>query len=346
VIRPNAQSAIIVQKPLTCSSAPEMERPAYNVPVPTAVVACSGRVSPKSSSRKSVQASQRRRPAARRQPPRTGRLREPQLGAAYDAFIEPMRTLADPAKVSDAFDAEGIASVLIGQVLPAGLAGDRLVNAMLDVVDELARGGLAHAYLALRTLAVVGPPEIFEPAMRAADRMAAGADCPGSSTAWVAQLGQITSGACAMLADPYGETQTLLCEFAYADGARAHGVLATVDAAWHGGLAALTIVDEPDLVRRQLARRARREDTTVREIPAPEAGQRLLAGIDAFLRHGRPPEMDREDGVYGELCDSLSIARHRARTLVGSADQPPVADDVAARWPQDVRQQIAAEFLA
>jgi hypothetical protein len=123
-------------------------------------------------------------------------------------------------------------------------------------------------------------------------------------------------------------------------------VLATVDAAWHGGLAALTIVDEPDLVRRQLARRARREDTTVREIPAPEAGQRLLGGIDAFLRHGRPPEMDREDGIYGELCDTLSIARHRARTLAGSADQRPVPDDVAARWPQDVRQQIAAEFLA
>lgn len=297
-------------------------------------MACSGRVSPKSSSRKSVQASQRRLPANRRQPSGTGRLREPQLRAAYDAFIEPMRELADPAKVPDAFDAEGTVSVLIGRVLQVGLAADVQGNAMLDVVDLLARSGLAHAYLALRTLAVIGPPEVSEPATRAADRMAAVADGAGGSPAWAAQLGQATPGACVVLADPFGETQTLLCEFAYADGARAHGVLASLDAAWHGGLAALTIVEQPDLVRQQLTRRARREGTTVREIPASEAGQRL------------PPEMDRESDTYRDLCDTFSIARHRASALAGRAGQPARPDSAASRWPQDVRLQIAEEFLA
>ena len=44
------------------------------------------------------------------------------------------------------------------------------------------------------------------------------------------QPGKVTPGACVVLADAYGETQTLLCEFAYAGGARAHGVVAALDA--------------------------------------------------------------------------------------------------------------------
>jgi hypothetical protein len=293
---------------------------------------------------KPVKTSQCRHPADRRHPPRPDRLREPGLRAAYDAIIEPMRDLADPARVPDAFEAEVMVGVLVGMVFQAGLASDLLTTALLDVVDELARSGLAHAYPGLRTLAVVGPPEISGPAARAADGIAAAAERGGGSPAWTGQLGQTTPGACVALADPYGETQTLLCEFAYADGAGAHGLLATLDATWHGGVVALTIVDRPDQARQQLDKRARREDTTVREIPAPDAALRLQAGIDAFLRHGRPPGADPKDETYGELCASLSIARHRAATLAGRAGQPPEA--AAARRPQHARQQLAEEFLA
>ena len=342
-------------------------------------LACSGRVSPKSKSRKPAKARQRRHPAERRQPSRTGRFREPGLRAAYDAIIEPMRDLTDPAIVPDAYEAEVMVSVLIGLVIQAGLTSDLLATALLDVEDELARSGLAHAYPALRTLAVLGPPEISEPAARSADRMAhlagrlpdrtaelttAAASVDGFP-AWVTQLGQVTPGTCVVLADPYGETQTLLCEFAYVGGARTHGVLATLDAAWHGGLTALEIVDQPALARQRLARLAGREGVALQEIPASDAGQRLRAAIGAFLRHGRPPEMGQKDDSHGELCASLSIARHRASILADCAgiladspdqprDQPsdelpnqsPLPDDVAGRWLQDLREQIAQQFLA
>lgn len=76
--------------------------------------------------------------------------------AAYDAIIEPMRDLADPARVPDAFEAEVMVGVLVGMVFQVGLADGLLTTALLDVVDELARSGLAHAYPSLRTL--LGPP--------------------------------------------------------------------------------------------------------------------------------------------------------------------------------------------
>lgn len=307
-------------------------------------------VSPKSRGRKSVKTSQRRHPADRAGPAPRSRLREPRLRAAYDAIIEPMRDLTDPARVPDAFEAEMMVGVLVGMVFQAGLDGSldggRLTAVLLDVVDELARSGLAHAYPGLRTLAVVGPPEISGLAARAAEGIAAAAEHSGGSPAWTGQLGQVTPGTCVVLADPYDETQTLLCEFAYADGARAHGVWAALDATWHGSVVALTIVDRPDQARRQLDKRARRDGTTVREIPAPDAAMRLQAGIDAFLQYGRPPGADREDDTYGELCAALSIARQRTATLAGRSGQGPVPAAAADLWSQDARRQIAEEFLA
>jgi hypothetical protein len=270
----------------------------------------------------------------------------PRLSAAYDAFIEPMASLTDPAQVPDAYSAEIMVSVLVGMVFQAGLDGDLLTSALLDVVDKLARGGLAHDYLGLRTLAVVGPPGISGPAARAAERIAAAAERAGGAPAWAGQLGQVTPGACVVLADAYGETQTLLCEFAYAGGARAHQVWAVLDATWHGGVVALTIADEPGQARQLLDTQAHRDGTSVREIPVPEAGRRLQAGIDAFLRHGQPPGTGQKDDAYGDLCAALSVAWHRAVTLAGTADPQPAPIGVAALWPQDVRLRVTEEFLA
>jgi len=309
-------------------------------------VACSGRVSPKSRGRKATKTSQRRNPAGSRHPAGHGRLRVPRLSAAYDAFIEPMASLTDPAQVPDAYSAEMMVSVLVGMVFQAGLDGDLLTSALLDVVDKLARGGLAHDYLGLRTLAVVGPPEISGTAARAAEGIAAAAERAGGAPAWAGQLGQVTPGACVVLADAYGETQTLLFEFAYAGGARAHQVWAVLDATWHGSVVALTIADEPGQARQLLDKQAHRDGTSVREIPAPEAGRRLQAGIDAFLRHGQPPGTGQKDDAYGDLCAALSVARHRAATLAGTADPQPAPIGVAALWPQDVRLRVTEEFLA
>lgn len=267
---------------------------------------------------------------------------------AYDAITKPMAALADPSQVPDAFEAEVMISVLAGLVLQAGATGDDLASAFLDVVDELARSQLAHAYPALRAIAVAGPAEITEYATRAADRMAPAAD-RGGSPPWLGQLGQAIPGTCTMLEDPYRETLTLLCEFGYADGARSHGVLATLDATWHGSVIALAVPDPPDEARRQLARRARREGSAVREIPAGDAGVRLQAGIEALLQHGMPPGTDRKGQAYAGICTCLGIARHRAAVLAARAsvaDPPAVPADAATRWPEHARQHIAGEFLA
>ena len=305
-----------------------------------------GPVSPKSRGRKATSASQRRSPAGSRHPAGPGRLRVPRLRAAYDAITGPMASLTDPAQVPDAYSAEMMVSVLAGLVFQAGQDADLLTSALLDVVDKLARGGLAHDYLGLRALAVVGPPGISGPAARAAEGIAAAAERAGGAPAWAGQLGQVTPGACVVLADAYGETQTLLCEFAYAGGARAHQVWAVLDSTWHGSIVALTIADEPGQARRLLDEQARRDGTSVREIPAPEAGRRLQAGIDAFLRHGRPPGTGQEDDAYGDLCAALGVAWHRAATLAGTAGPQPAPIGVAALWPQDARLRAAEEFLA
>jgi hypothetical protein len=275
-----------------------------------------------------------------------GRLREPGLRDAYDAIIEPMRDLADPGQVPDAFEAEAMVSVLVGMVYQACPDVGLVTTALLDVVDELRRSSLPHAYLGLRTLAVIGPAEVREAAARAADSITE----PSGMPPWTGQLGQVTPIACAALADPYGETETLLCEFAYAGGGRAHGVVATFDATWHGSAVQLTIVNRPDRIRRRLDRQARRDGVTVREIAAPDAARLFQAGIGAFMRHGRPPGVGARDDAYGEFCASISIARHRADALEGGAQPQEPGDqltrpDLAAEWPHAARHQIADEFL-
>jgi hypothetical protein len=61
-----------------------------------------------------------------------------------------------------------------------------------------------------------------------------------------------------------------------------------------------------------------RQDGELREIPAPEAGALLLAGIGAFLRHGSPPGVGVKDDDYGMLCSSLSLACSRVAAAAGS----------------------------
>jgi hypothetical protein len=256
-----------------------------------------------------------------------------------------MRMLADPAEVPDAYDAEVAVSVLVGTMVQAGAQGDILARALLDVTDELVRGDQAHAYPALRTLAVIGPPETSAYTAQAADRIAATAGRAASAPEWTGNLGRVTPGNCVIAADAYGETQALLCEFAYADGTRPHGIFAVIDATWHGAITKLAIDDSPAKTRHTMEKQARRNGGELREMPTPKAGATLLAGIEAFLRHGRPPGVQVKDEDYGLLCASLGVARSRGIALAGS-DAAPVPDDIMARWPADARQRLASEFLA
>jgi hypothetical protein len=278
------------------------------------------------------------RPAGGR--PAGGRSRDPAFRQIRDTVIDSLSTLFEPSAISGAYDAELAISVVLGVTIQAGIAGDQLADIVLDVADELVRRNPPYAYLALRALAVVGPPETTGYAGQAAARIV-----PAHVTRWVEDIGNVTPGTCTLLTDAYGETRTLLCEFTYADGARPHGVFAVIDATWHGAITRLIMDDTPAKTRRSLAKQARRDGLELREIPGQEAGAILMAGIDAFLHRGRGPEVDIRDDGYSMLCSSLCLARSRAGSLV-----PPEldvkADDVAERWPQEARQRLVTEFLA
>jgi hypothetical protein len=260
-------------------------------------------------------------------------------------LVESLQVLADPAEVPDAYEAEVAVSVLIGIMVQAGARDKLLTSALLDVADELARGDPAYGFPALRTLAAVGPTETSGYAAQAADRVAAAAERAGETPAWLEALGRVTPGTCTIAHDVYGETQAVLCEFAYPDGSRPHGVFAVIDATWHGAVSRLVVTDNPAATRREMEKRARR-DGELREIPAREAGALVQKGIGAFLSHTPPPGTDIEDEDYALLCSSLSLARRRAAALTGRDAEPPASDDLADRWRQDARQDLVSEFLA
>jgi hypothetical protein len=277
------------------------------------------------------------------------RAAEPDLRAARDVIIDSMRVLADPAEVSHAYEAETMVSVLLGMAIEAGARDDLLVPQLLRICDELARGKQPHAYPALRTLAVVAPPQARDRAAKSAERIAFAAEQAGSAPPWTRDLGQVTPGSCMLYVDAYQETHVLLCDFSYPDGSRQHGVFAVIDAAWHGAVTKLSIDDSPAKTLRMMEKRARRDDGELRQIPAAQAAALLQAGIDAFLRHGPAPEPDTKNEDFGLKCYSVCLTRHRIAVLAGPDTEPAGADlttELAARWSPDARAQLAAEFLA
>jgi hypothetical protein len=254
-----------------------------------------------------------------------------------------MAPLADRSRVSDAYNAESLVSVLLGMMIQAGMGGDRLAGVLLDLTDEFGRRDVPHSYPALRTLAVIGPPEVSEYATRAAERVEERAD---DAPAWIGDLGKVVPGACVIASDPTGETHVLSCEFTYANGSRPHAVWAMIDMAWHGAATTLVLADDPADARRGIEKDARRIGATVREISAAQAAPMLLAGIDALLRYGPPPGQGIRDEGYSMACSFVSAARSRAASLLGADAKPPTPDDVAARWPPQACQRLAEEFLA
>jgi hypothetical protein len=299
-----------------------------------------------------VSSKSRRKPSRAKTSPKSSpkRVADPNLRAVSDTLIDAMRFLADPAAVRDAYEAELTVSVAIGVVIQAG-AGDDLIRPLRRVCDDLARGRLPHAYPALRTLAIVGPPEIRGHAAKAAERTAPAAERAGQHPHWAGDLGRVTSGSCVLYTDVYGDSRTLVCEFAYPGGARPHCVFAVIDASWHGAITKLVTTEDPAKTQRMLQKRMRREGGDLQEILATEAAAMLLAGIEAFLGHGPAPEMNIEDDDYGNLCASVSVVRHRVTVLAGPgmATQALGAVGTAAlagQWSPEARRRLVSEFLA
>jgi hypothetical protein len=166
-------------------------------------------VSPKSRSRNPVKRQSNGRQPNGRQPSRS-RLREPQLRLGRDFLVQSLAVLADSKKVQDAYNAEAMVSVLLGQLAAIGVRADRMGGVLLDVIDELARRDDDSTIPALRTLAVVGPPEVAAYAASRADLGTSDReDAPGAPP-WLGDLGDVTLGSCLAAADPFGQSQVIL----------------------------------------------------------------------------------------------------------------------------------------
>jgi hypothetical protein len=159
-------------------------------------------------------------------------------------------------------------------------------------------------------------------------------------------LGNVTPGACRIASSPTGEAHAVCCEFTYADGTRPHAVLAVLDSAWHGAAAPLVMAEGlPDVLGR-LTKNARQIGAEVREVTAEEAAPPLLAGIEALIQHGPPPEMHRDDESFTMSCANASMARSRIAMLLGPDRKVPGHDQMQVLWPQEARAKLAEEFLA
>lgn len=285
-----------------------------------------------------------RRSPARGDVPGTSRLREPTFLAGRDKVIENLAKLVDAEVAASAYEAEALGSVVLGFLIAPGIPEGAIVRIVLDVIDELERRNAAFSYTALRVLAVVGPPETTEYAAQAArrvvDRQAERVGQPG----WIADLGNVTPGACHLAASPAGDETVVSCAFTYANGTMPHLAWATLDHAWHGAPSILVMAEDPAEALAMMKKYAREDGAEVREVPAAEAARLLLAGIGALIEHGPPPEGDRKDKFFSESCSSASLARSRVALLLGPDEKAP--ERIEELWTADECARLVAEFLA
>jgi hypothetical protein len=285
-----------------------------------------------------------RRSPARGAVPGTSRLREPTFLAGRDEVIKNLAKLVDAEVAASAYEAEALGSVVLGFLIAPGVPEDAIVRIVLDVIDELERRNAAFSYPALRVLAVVGPPEATEYAAQAArrvvDRQAERVGQPG----WIADLGNVTPGACHLAASPAGDETVLSCAFTYANGTKPHLAWATLDHAWHGAPSILVMAEDPAEALAIMKKYAREDGAEVREVPAAEAARLLLAGIGALIEYGPPPEGDRKDRIFSESCSSASLARSRVALLLGPDEK--AFERIEELWTADECARLVAEFLA
>ena len=81
-------------------------------------------------------------------------------------------------------------------------------------------------------------------------------------------------------------------EFVYADGARRHGLLFTIDLAFHGVISGVDVVTAPqhlDRVVGDLDRHARRNGGRFQQVPPAEASDLLRGALVASADETLPP---------------------------------------------------------
>lgn len=278
------------------------------------------------------------------------RLRLPGLREVYDAVLA---ASADLQVAADALDAELWLAANVCGIRTEAPDDDAYHLAMLDLIDEAERDGRPQCLLLLRAMAAVGPPGLGEPATRAAQRLASksargGVDGTAGLPVWVDTLGETTvAGDCCLWTDVFGEYTQVYCEYMHGDAGRRHGLLFTIDLAFHGVLHGIDVVTTPkhlDQVARDMERDARRDGGRFERIPPADVAvllrQALAASADPALPSLRTV-VSRDDS----LAAVLPLAVRRIMTMPGGQPPAPSRDLVSADWSPQRRQDLVDAFL-
>jgi len=277
-------------------------------------------------------------------------LRLPGLQEVYDAVIA---GCADLAAAADALDAELWLAANVCAIRAEAPDNNAFHLAMLDLIDEAERDGRRQCLLLLRTMAAAGPHGLDEPATRAAgrlgDRAAPGAGGTAGLPVWVDALGETTlAGDCCVWTDVFGEYTQVYCEYVHAGGGRRHGLLFTLDLAFHGVMHGIDVVTAPkhlDRVAPDMQRDARRDGGRFERVPPADAADLLRSALVASADPALPAlrtAAHRDDS----LSAVLPLAARRVMTMPGGQSPAPPRGQVAAAWPPQRRQALVEEFIA
>ncbi|MBN1172013.1 MAG: hypothetical protein JXA67_07545 [Micromonosporaceae bacterium] len=296
------------------------------------------------SSRAGTTSTQRSARGASRQ-----RLRLPGLREVYDAVLA---ACAELSSTADALDAELWLAANVCAMRASAPDSTAFQLAMLDLVDEAERDGRDQCLLLLRVMAAVGPHGLREPVTRAAERLIhrvrRGDDGLALLPGWVERLGQVTpAGDCCVWTDVFGEFAQVYCEYLHADGGRRHGLLFTIDLAFHGTIHSVDVVVVPKYLDRMvpdLQRAVRRDGGRLERVPPAEAAGLLRAALVAAADPGLPHL--RTAGPDDALHTILPLAVARVTAMPGGDEPAPSRGQVTAAWPPSRRQGLVEEFLA
>jgi hypothetical protein len=254
--------------------------------------------------------------------------------------------------VPDAFDAE---LWLAGNVcsLRADAPDDQTFHlAMLDLVDEAERVGRSECLVLLQTMAAAGPWATAEPASRAAERLTGRMvrlrDGEAALPGWLDTLGDArVDGDCHVWTDVFGEYTQVYGEFVHADGTRRHGLLFTIDLAFHGVISGVDLVTAPqhlDRVVGNLDRNACRNGGRFRHVPPAEASDLLRAALVASADETLPP-LRTARSPDASMYAVLPLAVRRVSGMPGGRLPAPPRERVAAAWPPHRRQALVDQFV-
>jgi hypothetical protein len=276
-------------------------------------------------------------------------LRLPGLREVYDAVIA---ASADLEAAADALEAELWLAANVCAIRTEAPDDEAYHLAMLDVIDEARRDGRRQCLLLLRVMAAVGPHGLGEPAARAAGRLADRSTPTGEGgtglPAWVDTLGETTVvGDCYVWTDVFGEYSQVYCQYQHDDGGRRHGLLVTIDLAFHGVVHGIDVVTAPkqlDRVVPDLERDTRRDGGRLERVPAVEAAGLLRQALAACADPALPSLQTaarRDDALHA----LLPLTQQRVTSMPGGDSTAPPPGRVTAAWPPRRRQALVDEFL-